>query len=213
MLVRDRAEAGRLLAPELKRSPLTDPVVLGLPRGGVPVAFEIAHLLQAPLDVIVVRKLGVPHHEELAMGAVGEGGVCVVDDEVLRSAGIGEDVFTATQEREEARVVEQARSFRQHHPRVPLQGRAVILVDDGIATGSSMLAACRVARAHDPARVVVAVPVAPRSVLSLMKRAADEVVCLHTPHPFMAVGLWYHDFSQVTDEEVSALLARDSASG
>jgi predicted phosphoribosyltransferase len=213
MLVRDRAEAGRQLAQRLDALAPVDPVVLGLPRGGVPVAYEIARTLDAPLDVIVVRKLGVPHHEELAMGAIGEGDIQVVDRQVLRETGVTEQALAAVHTREDARLTEQAARLRRHHDRLPLRGHTVILVDDGIATGSSMLAACRVARAQEPTRVVIAVPVAPQSVLAAMADAADEVVCLHTPHPFMAVGLWYHDFSQVTDDEVIALLDKAARRG
>jgi predicted phosphoribosyltransferase len=210
MLVRDRAEAGRQLTEALLPLHLVDPVVLGLPRGGVPVGFEIAQAMNAPLDVLVVRKLGVPHQEELAMGAVGEDGVCVLDQEVIRSAGVREQTVERIRRREQARVAERAAAFRAGRTKVPLAGRTLILVDDGVATGSSMLAACRVGRASEPARIVVAAPVAPRSVLATLHGAADDVVCLHTPHPFMAVGLWYHDFTQVGDDEVLSLLTRAS---
>jgi putative phosphoribosyl transferase len=206
MLLRDRAHAGASLAAALKDAGLPDPVILGLPRGGVPVAFRIARALEAPLDVIVIRKLGVPHHPELAMGAVGEDGVRVVDDEVVTHEEVRERELLAVEARERRKVAEQARVFRGGRPLAKLTGRTVVLVDDGIATGSTMLAACQVARAHNPLGLVVAVPVAPREALGRLRDVADDVVCLHTPHPFMAVGLWYHDFTQVTDAEVALLL-------
>ena len=143
------------------------------------------------------------------MGAVGEDGICVLDHEVLRSAHVGRVDLERVTVRERARVESQSATFRRGRPKISLAGRTLVLVDDGIATGSSMLAACQVARAHRPAAIVVAVPVAPRGVTEVMRGAADELVCLHTPEPFMAVGLWYHDFSQVSDDEVIALLTRD----
>ncbi len=207
MLVRNRTEAGVALAAALGALGLTAPVVLGLPRGGIPVGFMIAQTLRAPLDVIVVRKLGVPHRSELAMGAVGENGICVVDDRMVAAQRVTGVELSALIERERAKVADQAALFRAERAPTPLAGRQVVLVDDGVATGSTMIAACRVARAHDPARVVVAVPVSPVEGVQRLRQIADEVVCLHTPHPFLAVGQWYHDFTQVTDAEVVRLLS------
>jgi putative phosphoribosyl transferase len=181
-------------------------VVLGLPRGGVPVAYEVAHGLGAPLDVIVVRKLGVPYQPELAMGAVGEDGVLVIDERTLRHTGIGADVLEAAARRETAEVERRAQRFRGDRPRIDVTGRTVVIVDDGIATGSTATAACRVARAHGAAYVVLAVPVAPRGWAADMQQEADELVALETPRHFLAVGQWYDDFSQTSDEEVAALL-------
>lgn len=217
MLFRDRAEAGRLLGQTLVAQPRTarlgDPVVLGLPRGGVPVAYEVAAALSAPMDVIVVRKLGVPHHRELAMGAVGEHGIRVLDRSVIAAEHITDEQVRSVEVRERDRLTTQAAVFRAGRAAVPLAGRSLVLVDDGVATGSTMLAACRVARAHEAALVVVAVPVAPRAALDPLREAADDVVCLHTPRPFMAVGLWYHDFSQVGDDTVVDLLRRTTLPG
>jgi len=206
---RDRAEAGRELAEQLKRR-LGDEgvVVLGLPRGGVPVAFEVARELDAPLDVIVVRKLGVPYQPELGMGAIGEDGVRVLNHEVLAMARVGEDEVAAVERSERAELERRAARFRGSRPRTPLVGRTAVVVDDGIATGSTARAACQVARAHRASRVILAVPVAPRSSLGLLAEVADEVVCLETPEPFYAVGQFYRDFSQTSDEEVVELLER-----
>ena len=211
-MFRDRAEAGRELAEQLKRR-LGDEgvVVLGLPRGGVPVAFEVARELDAPLDVIVVRKLGVPYQPELGMGAIGEDGVRVLNDEVLAMARVGEDEVADVERSERAELERRATRFRGSRPRTPLVGRTAVVVDDGIATGSTARAACQVARAHGASRVILAVPVAPRSSLSLLADVTDEVVCLATPEPFYAVGQFYRDFSQTSDEEVVELLERAAA--
>lgn len=206
MVFADRAEAGRLLAERLVRIERPDAVVLGLPRGGVPVAYEVARALGVPLDVIVVRKVGVPFQPELAMGAVGEDGVRILNDTVVRMAGIDEATLAATESRERAHVEELAGRFRGGRPRLDLQGRIAIVIDDGIATGSTARAACQVARAHGAARVVLAVPVAPRSSVAELAAVADEVVCLDTPEPFFAVGQWYRNFGQTSDEEVMRLL-------
>ncbi len=204
----DRADAGRRLADALRAREFDDPVVVGLPRGGVPVAFEVATALNAPLDVIVVRKLGVPFQPELGMGAIGEGGVLVINDEVLRAAHLGAAALAEVQRRERAEVERRARRFRGERPAVPLAGRTVIVVDDGIATGSTARAACQVARAHGAARVVLAVPVGPPNVDARLRPDADEVVCLTTPSIFFAIGQFYDDFSQTSDEEVADLLRR-----
>ena len=181
-------------------------VVLGLPRGGVPVALQVARALDAPLDVIVVRKLGVPFQPELAMGAVGEGGVRVTNPEVVHMAGVSEDELAAAQLRECAQVEARATRYRPGRPRLPLNGRIAVVVDDGIATGSTARAACRVARAHGASRVVLAVPVAPPGWEAGFRGEADELVCVDTPAWFVAIGQFYGDFSQTTDDEVIACL-------
>lgn len=183
-------------------------MVLGLPRGGVPVAFEVARALGAPLDVIVVRKLGVPYHRELGFGAIGEGGVRVISDDIVRQSRVNAADLAAVEHAEEAELVRRARRFRDERPRVPLDGRTVIVVDDGIATGATAAAACQVVRAMGAGRVVLAVPVAPPDAVAWLRTEADEVVCLSAPRGFRAVGEWYQDFSQTPDEEVVALLAQ-----
>jgi putative phosphoribosyl transferase len=208
-MFRDRADAGRQLAEELKRRlGDEDVVVLGLPRGGVPVAFEVARELDAPLDVIVVRKLGVPYQPELGMGAIGEDGVRVLNDQVLAMARVGEDEVAAVERSERAELERRATRFRGDRPRTSLVGRSAVVVDDGIATGSTARAACQVARAHGAARVILAVPVAPRASLASLAEVADELVCLATPEQFFAVGQFYWNFSQTSDEEVVELLER-----
>ena len=186
MLFTDRGDAGRRLAARLEHLRGEPVVVLGLPRGGVPVALEVARALGAPLDVIVVRKLGVPCQPELGMGAVGEDGVRVINREVVREAGVGADELAAVQAREQARVEARAARYRVHRPREPLAGRVAVIVDDGIATGSTARAACQVARAHGAARVVLAVPVAPPGWQARIAGAADELVCVATPRGFFA---------------------------
>jgi putative phosphoribosyl transferase len=210
MRFRDRLEAGRHLAQALGRRGLGGPgtVVLGLPRGGVPVAFEVAEGLGVPLDVLVVRKLGVPFQPELAMGAIGEGGVRVENFDVLRSAGLGPTDLEAAEVRERPELERRAILYREGRPRVEVRGRCAIVVDDGIATGSSVRAACRVVRAHGAARVIVAVPVASRMAVTDLESECDELICLEAPEPFYAVGEWYRDFSQTGDAEVVDLLRR-----
>ncbi|WP_116245866.1 phosphoribosyltransferase [Nocardiopsis sp. FIRDI 009] len=205
---RDRVDAGRRLAERLEHLGDEDVVVLGLPRGGVPVAFEVARRLRAPLDVIVIRKLGVPHQPELAMGAIGEGGVRVVNDQVVRMAGASEAELDAAQRRERAELEARVERFRRGRSRVPLTGRTVVLVDDGVATGATARAACRVARAQGADRVVLAVPVGSPDSIADLRRVADEVVCVQEPEFFHAVGEWYQEFSQTPDEEVVELLER-----
>lgn len=211
MLFTDRADAGQQLAEALRPLASSDPVVLGLPRGGVPVAFRVAQELGAALDVIVVRKLGVPYHPELGFGAIGEGGVRVISEDIVRRGGVSEADVAAVEGAEEAELLRRARAFRGDRPRVPLAGRTVIIVDDGIATGATAMAACEVARAQGAARVVLAVPVAPPDAAERLGGRADELVCLSTPHGFAAVGEWYRDFGQTPDEEVVSLLARAAA--
>jgi putative phosphoribosyl transferase len=204
---RDRHDAGRRLADALSRhAPLHAPVILALPRGGVPVGWEVARALGAPLDVMVVRKLGVPGHEELAMGAIASGGIRVVSDEVVQALAIPARVLADTAVMEEDELLRRERAFRGDRPATRLAGCTVVLVDDGIATGSTMLAAVAAARAASAARVVVAVPVAPRETCRMLSEHADEVLCLSTPARFRAVGDWYDDFSQVDDDEVRRLL-------
>ncbi|MFF3325966.1 phosphoribosyltransferase family protein [Streptomyces sp. NPDC002889] len=207
MLFVDRAAAGDRLADEVRRLELRDPVVLGLPRGGVPVAARVARALGAPLDVIVVRKLGVPVHPELGFGAIGEGGVRILNDGVVRMARLGRAQQASVEEAERSVLERRLRQYRGHRERVPVEGRTVVVVDDGVATGSTAAAACRVARAQGAARVVLAVPLAPAETLAWLRQEADEVVCLSCPDDFGAVGRWYQDFSQTSDEEVGALLA------
>ncbi|MFF2726579.1 phosphoribosyltransferase family protein [Streptomyces sp. NPDC058008] len=210
MLFTDRTDAGRRLAPALRHLERRDPVVLALPRGGVPVAYEVARALGSPLDVIVVRKLGVPYHPELGFGAIGEGGVRVISDEIVRRAGVREEDLASVERAEGAELVRRAHAYREGRPRLPLEGRTVIVVDDGVATGATARAACRVVREQGAAHVVLAVPVASPDVADGLREDADDVVCLSTPSLFSAVGEWYRDFSQTSDEEVVSLLARAS---
>jgi len=208
MLFIDRVDAGQQLAARLTHLRHENAVVLGVPRGGVPVAFEVAQHLSAPLDVIVVRKLGLPHQPELAMGAVGEGGVRVINDDVLRKADVSADELGAVERRESAEVEARAKRFRGERPCIPLLARTAIIVDDGIATGSTMSAACQVVRAHGAKHIIVAVPVAPHDALPMLYDDADELVCLHQPRPYFSVGQWYRNFTQTTDAEVTQLLTR-----
>lgn len=204
----DRADAGQRLARRLEYLRGADVVVLGLPRGGVPVAFEVARALGAPLDVIVVRKLGVPFQPELAMGAIGEGGVRVENDEVLRRSGITATELASVEQRELADLKQQAQRFRAGRPHVDIAGRKVIVIDDGIATGSTASAACQVARREGAAAVIMAAPVgAPESIRAL-RAVCDEVICLDAPPFFAAVGTWYDDFRHVPDADVINLLER-----
>jgi predicted phosphoribosyltransferase/dienelactone hydrolase len=202
----DRREAGRALATRLGCLAEEDIVVLGLPRGGVPVAAEAAAALGAPLDVIVVRKLGVPFQPELAMGAIGEDGARVLNDEVVRLAHITRAELAAVEKRERAELERRASRFRAARPRIDLNGRTALIVDDGIATGSTARAACQVARAHGATRVVLAAPVAPPDVARRFEGDVDELVVYATPEPFYGVGQFYADFSQTSDEEVIDLL-------
>ena len=208
MMFADRRAAGAVLARILrsyaKRSGL---LVLALPRGGVPVAFEIARALEAPLDVLPVRKLGVPGHEELAMGALAAG-VRVLNPSAIEQLGISQEVVDAVAAREERELERRERLYRADRPRPELRDRTLILVDDGLATGSSMRVAIYAARAHAPAKIVVAVPVAPPETCTSLQSEADEVVCALTPSPLLSIGRWYASFTQVDDDEVHDLLAR-----
>jgi putative phosphoribosyl transferase len=204
----DRADAGRRLAMLLEHLRGQDVVVVGLPRGGVPVAFEVARTLGAPLDVIVVRKLGVPFQPELGMGAIGEGGALVIDKRVQVAAGVSAEELAAVEASERAELDRRVRRFRGVRPPVSLAGRTVVVVDDGIATGSTARAACQVARARGAARVVLAVPVAPRESVTTLSCDANEVVCIEMPTRFLAIGQFYEDFTPTSDGEVVALLER-----
>jgi putative phosphoribosyl transferase len=204
----NRREAGRRLAARLQHLRGEPVVVLGLPRGGVPVAFEVALALDAPLDVIVVRKLGVPFQPELAMGAIGEQGVRIINDEVVRATGVSAGELSKVEAQERAELVRRARRFRGDRPRLPLRGRTVLVVDDGVATGSTASAACEVARREGAARVVLATPVAPQDWIERMAGAADEYVCLLNPPHFFAIGQFYSDFSPTPDDEVVDCIER-----
>jgi predicted phosphoribosyltransferase len=208
MRFRDRTDAGRQLAERLAAYVnRPDVLVLALPRGGVPVAFEVARSLGTPLDVFLVRKLGLPRHEELAMGAVATGGVRVLNDEIVRGLGIQEGEIEAVVAREQQELARRERLYRDRRPAPEVEDKTVILVDDGLATGATMRAALRALKQQHPARIIVAVPTASPDTSEALKAEADEVVCVITPEPFLAVGYWYDDFAQTTDAEVRELLA------
>jgi predicted phosphoribosyltransferase len=212
MLFEDRFQAGRLLASKLREfANRNDVVVLALPRGGVPVGYEVAQALHAPLDVFVVRKLGTPGQEELAMGALASGGVTVLNREVIQALGIPQETIDAVVAREQPELERREREYRDGRPAVDVQGRTVILVDDGLATGSSMRVAAKALRKESAAQIAVAVPVASPSTCAEFETEVDKIICATTPEPFWAVGQWYRNFSQTTDEEVRALLARAAA--
>ncbi len=210
MRFRDREDAGRQLAAIVVRIGLdgADSVVVGLPRGGVPVADQVARALGAPLDVIVVRKLGVPFQPELAMGAIGEGGVRVENEEIVRSAALGVADMDDVERHERTELERRAAHYREGAARVELSERQTVVVDDGVATGSSARAACLVAHAQGARRVVLAAPVVSQPALGALSAVCDDVVYVAAPDPFYAVGEWYEDFSQTTDEEVIGLLRR-----
>jgi predicted phosphoribosyltransferase len=208
----DRREAGAVLAERLEHyRERRDTVVLALPRGGVPVASEVARALGAPLDVFLVRKLGVPGHRELAMGAIASGGVRVLNEDVVSWYAIPPATIDEAAHEEQVELERRERTYRENRPPLPLKNRVVLLVDDGLATGSTMKAAVQAVRAHAPARIVVAVPVGSRDTCREIGRAADEVVCARMPERFSAVGQWYRDFSQTSDDEVRTLLHGASA--
>jgi predicted phosphoribosyltransferase len=208
-IFRDRRDAGRRLAAELTNyADQNDVLVLALPRGGVPVAYEVARALHAPLDVFMVRKLGVPGYEELAMGAIATGGVRVLDEELVRMLHLPRDVIERVTAIEMTELERRERQYRGDRPAPDVRGRTVILIDDGLATGSTMRAAIAALKKEGAKRIVVAVPVAPPETCEALRAEVDDVVCAVTPEPFRAVGLWYGDFSQTTDEEVRDLLAR-----
>jgi len=206
----DRAEAGELLAERLTAyRDRDDVVVLALPRGGVPVAREVARALGVRLDVYVVRKLGVPGHEELAMGAIATGGVRLLNHDVIDALGIPMNVIDAVAAREQQELARREQTYRGGRGPIALTNKTVILVDDGLATGATMRAAVMAARQQQPARVIVAVPVGAVSTCADLAAEADDVVCVRTPDPFVAVGLWYRDFTPTTDHEVRSLLGKD----
>lgn len=208
----DRAEAGELLAARFSAlANRDDVIVLALPRGGVPVGYEVASALGVALDVFVVRKLGVPGHEELAMGAIASGDVRLLNHDVVDALGIPANVIDRVAERERIELERRETLYRGSRPLVPLANKTVILVDDGLATGSTMRAAVTAIRQQEPAKIIVAVPVGAPSTCTELGKDADEVVCLRTPEPFVAVGLWYRDFSETSDAEVRALLGRNAS--
>lgn len=209
----DRFDAGRRLASVLQPyAGRPNLLVLALPRGGVPVAYEVARQLHAPLDLMLVRKLGVPGHEELAMGAIAAGGVRVISDDVVRALGIPDRSIAAIAAHEEHELERRAREYRGDRPLPDVEGKTVILIDDGLATGSTMRAAVAALKSQNPERLVVAVPVAAPETCEALRQEVDDVICALEPEPFFAVGNWYHDFSQTSDEEVRELLQRASES-
>ncbi|HEX5972831.1 MAG TPA: phosphoribosyltransferase [Gemmatimonadaceae bacterium] len=206
---RDRRDAGRRLAADLSAyANRPDVRILALPRGGVPVGYEVARALDAPLDVFVVRKLGVPGHEEYAMGAIASGGAVLLNEQVVRSLGVSQAQVQRVLEAERRELDRREARYRGDRPAPQVAGNTIVLVDDGLATGSTMLVAVAALREEKPARIIVAVPVGSPDSCAVMRGAADDVICSMTPEPFQAVGLWYDDFSQTTDEEVHELLDR-----
>jgi len=208
-IFRDRIEAGQVLAQRLK-GVIRDSnlIVLALPRGGVPVGFEVAKALHSDLDIFLVRKLGVPGHEELAIGAIASGGIRVLNQTLIRELGLTSLVIDSITARERREIERRERLYREHRPPLAVGDRTVILVDDGLATGATMLAAARALRIQRPKRIIVAVPVASREACEEFRRHVDETVCAETPEPFYSVGSWYEDFSQTSDAEVRELLER-----
>lgn len=206
-LFKDRRDAGRQLARELSEyAGRSDVIVLALPRGGVPVAYEVALALNAPMDIFLVRKLGVPGHEELAFGAIASGGVRVLNEEVVRGLDISDAAIDLVAQREYRELERRERAYRGDRPTPDLRDRIAILIDDGLATGASMRAAIDGVRAKGPAKIVVAVPTSARETCESFESIVDEIVCAETPQPFYGVGMWYQDFSQTRDEEVQSLL-------
>lgn len=208
----DRREAGRELAALVPAVRSDEAIVLALPRGGVPVAYEIARALGAPLDVFLVRKLGTPGHPELAMGAIASGGIRVLNEEVVRYLNIPQELIDAVAEREQSELARREAAYRRGGSLPSLKDRTVILVDDGLATGSTMKAAVAAVKQEQPSRVVVAVPVGAPETCRALAAVADEVICARMPSPFSAVGQWYRDFAQTTDEEVTDLLEKSRPS-
>lgn len=209
---RDRADAGRALAAKLADyAGREDTIVLALPRGGVPVGYQVARALGAPLDVFVVRKLGAPGHEELAMGAIASGDVVVLNEEVLKAMNVQPAAIDEVIASERKELARREAAYRDDRPPADVRGKTVILVDDGLATGSTMRAAVTALRQHEPAAIVVAVPIGAASTCHELGAIADECICAFTPEPFRAVGMWYEDFSQTEDSEVADLLARAAA--
>jgi len=209
-IFKDRTDAGRFLASKLDQfANLADVIVVGLPRGGVPVAYEVAHQLNAPLDLLVVRKLGVPGHEELAMGAIASGGVCLLNQDVLSHLGIPQDIIDLVIESEQRELERREREYRQNRPPLKLRGQTVIVVDDGLATGSSMHAAVTAIRQKQPKKIIVAVPVGARDTCQSFQNEVDTIaICAITPESFQSVGAWYANFTPTTDDEVRKCLDR-----
>jgi predicted phosphoribosyltransferase len=208
MIFQDRRDAGRALARIVaKLHDLGDAVVLGLPRGGVPVAYEVACGLNLPLDIFIVRKLGVPGQEELAMGAIASGGTLVTNQSIVQELGVSPEVIEVIAKRERLEIERRERAYRDGRPPIPVEGRTVIVIDDGLATGASMLAAARALRPR-ARRVIAAVPVASETTCNELSGEVDQIICVATPQPFFAIGMFYHDFAQTTDEEVRTLLAQ-----
>ena len=213
MIYRDRTDAGKQLAARLANyADRDDVLVLALPRGGVPVAYEVANALRAPLDIFLVRKLGVPGHEELAMGAIASGGVRVINHDVVNYLAIPNHVIDLVAAGEERELERRERLYRGDRPEPDVKGKTVILIDDGLATGSTMRAAAAALRQQNPAKIVVALPVSAIQTCDEYRMGVDEIICARTPEPFMGVGMWYRDFSQTTDEEVRELLAKTNRS-
>lgn len=211
MLFRDRMHAGQVLARKLRQyANRSDVLVLGLPRGGVPVAYEVAREIDAPLDVFLVRKLGVPHHRELAMGAIASGGVRVLNEDVVNSLRVKQKAIDRVAAEEDKELKRREQAYRGNLPPLDLRDRTVILVDDGLATGASMHVAAIAARQQHPAKLIAAVPVGAPETCDRFRMEVDEIICAETPDPFLAVGVWYDNFSQTTDAEVRKLLDRAS---
>ena len=206
----NRSEAGQLLGERLGYLTPERPIVLGLPRGGVPVAFEVAQALASPLDVLVVRKLGVPFQPELAFGAIGEDDTQVLNTQLVQLLGLSRDTIAEVARRERAELIRRAELYRGNRIALALIGRTVAIVDDGLATGATARVAVEVARARGAKRIIIAVPVSPREAIAELKLLTDEVICLHVPTQFQAVGEWYEDFDQITDDEVTSLLRKSS---
>jgi len=206
-LFKDRRDAGKQLAQELLAyAGRSDVIVLALPRGGVPVAYEVARALNAPLDIFIVRKLGLPGHEELAIGAIASGGIRVLNHDIVEALKIPQTMIDTVTRQELHELERRERAYRGDRPPPDIRGRTVILIDDGLATGASMRAAVAALRAQNPARIVVAVPTAAPETCAAFESEVDEVICAMTPEPFYGVGRWYEDFSQTTDEEVRTLI-------
>ncbi|MBV1930118.1 MAG: phosphoribosyltransferase [Porticoccaceae bacterium] len=205
----NRAVAGRALADALAAyRDQKNILVLALPRGGVPVAYEVASALGAPLDLVLVRKLGAPGQRELAMGAIASDGTKVLNREIIKSLQITNEDIERVQREEEQELARREQIYRGDQVRPEIQGKTIILVDDGVATGATMRAAVSLLRTQNPGRIVIALPVAPAEIIALLRREADEVICLYCPEPFLAIGYWYQDFTQVSDHEVRDILAR-----